>query len=153
MKIKRSTFKHIEEELKAYHDTLRNIDVLRRDIILAGMQQVEERGSGSAAGSLVERRATRLADSMLINEMHKITETIAVIYEQFHEGVKAVLWIRYGLTIGWQPPDHLIKRLNGRNKFSIDVKEQARILGIDESTLHRYKKAFIYQIAERLGWY
>ena len=39
MKLKRATYRHIEAEIYAYNDTLKAIEELRRDIILASGRQ------------------------------------------------------------------------------------------------------------------
>ncbi len=40
MKLKRAAYRHIEAEIYAYHDTLKSIEELRRDIILAGQGEI-----------------------------------------------------------------------------------------------------------------
>ena len=42
MKIKRATYRHIEAEIYAYHETLKTIEEIREDIILpaAGMRHM-----------------------------------------------------------------------------------------------------------------
>jgi hypothetical protein len=65
VRLKRATYRHIEAEIYAYHDTLKAIDELRDEIILASRQ--EELGvavsGGDYSASEVERRTTKLADS------------------------------------------------------------------------------------------
>jgi hypothetical protein len=63
-------------------------------------------------------------------------------------------WRRYGLALeGWQLPPDLVAKMEGRNRFDMSAQEMARILSVDESTFHRYRTGFVYEIAERLGWY
>jgi RinA family phage transcriptional activator len=156
MKIKRATYRHIEAEIYSYYDTLQAIEELRKDIILASGRQ-EAYGAvvgGRYAGtSIVERRATKLADSVLLREMERITKAIADTYARAKEEGRRVVWVKYGLAIGWQPPAELAVRMEGRNRFDMSVREMAEILAVDESTFHRYRTGFVYGVAERLGWY
>ncbi|MBA1336715.1 MAG: hypothetical protein HPY66_3150 [Firmicutes bacterium] len=155
MKLKRATYRHIEAEIHAYYDTLQAIKDLRRDIILAGRQEaygavVGERYAGT---SIVERRATKLADSVLLREMERIMKAIQDTYDRAKEEGRRVIWVKYGLAIDWQPPVELAAQMQGRNRFDMTAREMAKVLNVDESTFHRYRTGFVYGVAERLGWY
>jgi len=155
MKLKRATYRHIEAEIYAYHDTMQAIEELRTDIILGGRQEaygnvVGDRFTGT---SIVERRATKLADSVLLREMERITKAIADTYARAKEECRRVVWVKYGLAIEWEPPTELAARMEGRNRFDMTVREMAEILAVEESTFHRYRTGFVYGVAERLGWY
>lgn len=156
MKLKRATYRHIEAELYAYYDTLKAIQEMRTDIILAG-RPVEYGASvgGKFAGtSIVERRATKLADSVLLREMERITKAIEDTYARAKEECRRVVWVKYGLALeGWEPPAELAERMEGRNRFDMRAHDMAGILTMDESTFHRYRTGFVYGVAERLGWY
>ena len=156
MKIKRAAYRHIEAEIYAYYDTLKAIEELRTDIILAGRQEAYGAvfGGRFAGTSIVERRATKLADSILLREMERITKAIADTYAQTKEEGRRVVWVKYGLALeGWEPPAELAARMEGRNRFDMSAREMAEILAIDESTFHRYRTGFVYGVAKRLGWY
>ena len=156
MRLKRATYRHIEAEIYAYNDTLKAIEELREDIILASGRQ-EAYGTvvgGRFAGtSIVERRATKLADSVLLREMEKITQAIRDVYARAKEECRRVVWVKYGLAIGWEPPAELAAQMEGRNRFDMSVREMADIIPIAESTFYAYRTGFVYGIAERLGWY
>ena len=157
MKLKRATYRHIEAEIYAYHDTLQAIEELRRDIILAGGRQ-EAYGAavgGRYAGtSTVEKRATKLADSLLLREMERITQAIRDVYARAKEQARQVVWVKYGLALeGWEPPAELVARMEGRNRFDMSPDDMAEVLAVDRATFHRYRSGFVYGVAERLGWY
>ncbi|MGB9866731.1 MAG: hypothetical protein ACPLPR_02330 [Bacillota bacterium] len=155
VRLKRATFRHIEAEIYAYEDTLRQIEALRRDIILSGDSGAfldVAAGSGEW-DSRVERRATRLADSILLREMERITAAIADTYKVAKEECRRVVWVKYGLAINWQPPAELVAQMEGRNRFDMRACDMAELLSMDESTFHRYRTGFVYGVAERLGWY
>ena len=156
MKLKRATYRHIEAEIYAYYDTLKAIQELRTDIILAGRQEAYGAvvGGKFAGTSIVERRATKLADSVLLREMERITKAIEDTYAQAKEEGRRVVWVKYGLALeGWEPPAELAARMEGRNRFDMRARDMAGILAMDESTFHRYRTGFVYGVAERLGWY
>ena len=157
MRLKRATYRHIEAEIYAYHDTLKAIEELRQDIILASGRQ---EAYGSVVGhryagtSIVERRATKLADSVLIREMERIMRAIEDTYSRLKEIGRQVVWVKYGLVLeGWQPPSNLAVRMEGRNRFDMSPDEMAEVLNVDRATFHRYRSGFVYGVAERLGWY
>ena len=157
MRLKRATYRHIEAEIYAYHDTLKAIEELRQDIILASGRQ---EAYGSVVGhryagtSIVERRATKLADSVLIREMERIMRAIEDTYSRLKEIGRQVVWVKYGLVLeGWQPPSNLAVRMEGRNRFDMSPDDMAEVLAVDRATFHRYRSGFVYGVAEKLGWY
>lgn len=156
MRLKRATYRHIEAEIYAYYDTLKAIEELRRDIILASGRQ-EAYGAvvgGRYAGtSTVEKRATKLADSLLLREMERITRAIEDTYTRAKEEGRQVVWVKYGLAIGWELPAELAVRMEGRNRFDLSPDDMAEVLAVDRATFHRYRSGFVYGVAERLGWY
>jgi RinA family phage transcriptional activator len=156
MKIKRATYRHIEAEIYSYYETIQAIKDLRRDIILAGRQEAYGAvvGGRYAGTSTVEKRATKLADSLLLREMERITKAIRDTYARAKDQGRQVVWLKYGLALeGWQPPAELAQKLQGRSRFDISTRDMAWMLGVDESTFHRYRSGFVYGVAERLGWW
>ena len=156
MKLKRATYRHIEAEIYSYCDTLKAIKELRTDIILAGGMHdaygavVGDRYAGT---SIVERRATKLADSILLREMERITKAIQDTFSRAKEEGRRVVWVKYGLAICWEPPAELAVRMEGRNRFDMSPDDMAEVLNVDRATFHRYRSGFVYGVAERLGWY
>ena len=157
MKLKRATYRHIEAEIYAYYDTLKAIEELREDIILAnGRQEAYSAvvGGRYAGTSIVERRATKLADSVLLREMERITRAIEDTYARAKEEGRRVAWGKYGLALGgWQPPAELVARMEGRNRFDMSPDDMAEVLAVDRATFYRYRSGFVYGVAERLGWW
>jgi RinA family phage transcriptional activator len=156
MKLKRVTYRHIEEEIYLFHETIQAIKDMRRDIILASGRQeayIEATGGRYEGTSTVERRATKLADSVLLREMERITKAIADTYARAKEECRRVVWVKYGLAIDWEPPTELATRMEGRNRFDMSPDDMAEVLNVDRATFHRYRSGFVYGVAERLGWY
>ena len=156
MRLKRATYRHIEAEIYAYYDTLKAIEELRAAILFASGRQeayVPVLGDRYVGTSIVERRATKLADSLLLREMERITTAIADIYARTKDEARRVIWVKYGLALGWQPPAELAARMEGRNRFDMSPDDMAEVLNVDRATFHRYRSGFVYGVAERLGWY
>lgn len=149
MKLKRSTYRHIESEIYGYGDTVKAIADMRDEIINGGKQ--DELGTtvtGGMTSSPTERLATRLADSKLLREMEAITDAIRHVYEESREDTRRVIWARYRLAIGWTPPEHIKGHMVG-----LPSPVLASLLMMDESSFYRHRAGFIYAVAERLGWY
>lgn len=155
MRLKRATFRHIEAEICEYHNTLAHMKAIRRDIIESSKNQELGMPAAASAGvSGVERRATKLADSILLREMERITDAIVTAYSAATEQCRQVVWIRYGLTLeGWYPPRQWEKASAGRAGLGMPVEEMCKVLSVDEATYHRYRNGFVYDVALRLGWY
>ena len=156
MKLKRATYRHIEAEIYDYYKTLQAMDELRRDIIFdSGRQEAYSAvvGGRYAGTSIVERRATELADSVLLKEMKRNNRAIEDTYSRLKEIGRQVVWGKYGLAIGWEPPADLAARMEGRNRFDMSPDDMAEELNVDRATFHRYRSGFVYGVAERLGWY
>ena len=156
MRLKRATYRHIEAEIYAYYDTLKAIEELRAAILFASGRQeayVPVLGDRYVGTSIVERRATKLADSILLREMERITTAIADIYARTKDEARRVIWVKYGLAIDWEPPAELAARMERKNRFDMSPDEMADVLNIDRATFHRYRSGFVYGVAERLGWY
>jgi len=154
MKLKRAAFRHIEAEIYSYRDTLEAIKEFRQMILLAGREEELARVSGDRyADSAVERRATKLADSILLREMDRITKAIEDTYAATREEGRRVIWVKYGLAIKWEPPTEIRAQIEGQNRFDMRARVMAEASGMDESTFHRYRTGFVFGVSERLGWY
>jgi RinA family phage transcriptional activator len=138
MRLKRAAYRHIEAEIYAYHDTLKEITRRRQDIILGGDTEIRPAigASGYSGTSTVERRATKLADSLLLREMERITAAIENSFARLDEEKKKAIEYKY-----WG---------NGKDKRPAAAAQE---LNIDETTLRRWRGGFVYSIAEQLGWW
>lgn len=153
MKLKRETRRHIEAEVLDYRETLKAIEELRAEIIHG--RKREELGLAAGGGyesSITERRATKLADHVLLREMERITDAIRKAYENASDECREILFVKYRLRINYYPDEQLLYTLANKHQ-DLSVGEMCEILHIDESTFHRYHSAFIYSVAEKLGWW
>lgn len=154
MKLKRSTYRHIESEIFDYNNTLKAIQEMRLEILAGERQDEKPRVSGGGyVCSVVEHRATRLADSILLREMQRITGAIRDTYSRARDECRQVLYVKYGILIEWKPPDVLLRQMEGKNRADLSSRAMSIILSVDESTFHRYRSGFVYAVAEKLGWW
>lgn len=153
MKLKRATFRHIEAEIHNYNETLRAMQTIRDDILHSSPPPDLTRVSECRTDSSVARRATLLADNRLLREMQRITEAIASTYAVAKQVSREALYVKYGLAIGWEPPEQLVMEMGRRSRFDLSARDMAWLLGVDESTFHRHRTGFVYGVAERLGWW
>ncbi|MGB9660675.1 MAG: hypothetical protein ACPL5F_01490 [Moorellaceae bacterium] len=154
MKLKRATYRHIEAEIYAYEETVKQIEQMEQDIIFEGNAEIKPVAVNEGwRNSPVESRGTKLADYCLLQEMKRITKAIRETYMRCKEEAKRVIWVKYGLAIDWQPPEWLRAAMAGRNRFDMTPDGMAMVLNMDRATFYRYKNGFIYGIAVRLGWY
>lgn len=154
MKLKNSARRHIEAEICEYHNTLRQMQELRRDMINSSKHDSLGVRPESVGVSVVERRATLLADSTFLNEMARITGAILDTYKRASEDCRRIIWAKYGLTLDdWLPPRQLDKAMTGRSRFAMTVEDLCEVLSMDDSMYYRHQSGFIHEVAERLGWY
>ena len=109
--------------------------------------------SSDFSSSTVERRATKLADSLLLQEMQRITRAVEDTFLTAKEQGKKVVWVKFGTEILWQPPQALVDRMAELNRHDLSPVDMADILEVDERTFHRHRTGFVYGVAEKLGWW
>jgi RinA family phage transcriptional activator len=136
-KLKKATFKHIESEIYSYHDTLREIDNLRKDIMFTKEDSDENIGGGrnSLPSSPTERIATRLATHKQLTRLEEMKNAIEIVYAGLPEEYRRLVKLKY-----WTRPQ--LKTWDGI----------ADELHIGRMTAFRYRDEIVRAIAEALGW-
>lgn len=136
-KIKKATFKHIEAELYHYHDTLREIEKLRKELIFANADPDENIGGtrGNLPGKPTERIVTKLAANKRLNQLEEIVGAIERVYERLPDDYKRLIELKY-----WTKPQ-LLTWDGIADKLHIS-KRQAM----------RWRDEIVYSIAKVLGW-
>lgn len=137
LKIKKATFKHVESELYCYHDTLREIEQLTKDIMFTKPNDDENIGGGksSLTSQPTERIATQLATHKLLTRMQEITHKIEKVYTSLPEDYQKLIRIRY-----WTRPQTLTwDGIAGR-------------LHVNRATAIRWRDNIVLLIADELGW-
>lgn len=141
-KLKKSVFKHVESELFAYHETIKEIHKLRTDIlhgdhhnereeisIVKGANSVREPGdpTGIAVASLVtNKRLLRLEE--IVNAIDKVYKKLP---EEKQRLVQVTYWTK-PQTLTWQGI--------------------ADALCVNRATAIRWRNTIVLEIAKELGW-
>lgn len=137
IKLKKATFKHIESELYGYHDTLREIERLKNDIIHATGSDDENVGGGrsSEIGRPTERIATRLTTHKRLNQLEEIANAIQKVFTSLEDNQQRLVKIKY-----WTRPQ------------TLTWDGIADHLHVNRATAMRWRDTVVNTIAEILGW-
>jgi RinA family phage transcriptional activator len=135
-KLKRGTFKHIEAELYAYWDTVKEIKRIRAEIIGASPEPDEVGGGrGNLPGDPTARAATALLMHRRLEQMERITSAIRSVYEELPEEKQRLIRLRY-----WTKPQ------------TLTWEGIAQRLHISRRQALYWRDHIVKAIAERLGW-
>lgn len=137
IKLKKATFKHIESELYSYHDTLKEINTLRKDIMFTKENNDENTGGGrnNLPSSPTERIATRLATHKKLTRLEEVANAIEKVYTSLPEEHQKLVRLKY-----WTRPQTLT--WDGiANKLHVTSRQAMR-----------WRDEIIYVVAEVLGW-
>lgn len=135
MKLRKATFKHIEAELYAYKDTVKEIDKLRQEIMYGYREQDESGIRSSAIGRPTEQIATRLVTDKRLRNLEEIVYAIESVLGMLDDTQRELVELKY------------FKKNNALNWLGIAEK-----CNIHEQTAYKYRRMIIYAIAEKVGW-
>jgi RinA family phage transcriptional activator len=132
-KLRKSTFRHIESELYCYHETKKEIERIRNDIMFAG--KVQQEGGRSGISNPTAAVATRLVTDKRLQKLEEVTDAIDVVVGMLDEHRLKLLRLRY-----WTRPqlltwDGIAREVNVSRRQAIYWREE-----------------IILAIAERIGW-
>lgn len=135
-KLRRGTFQHVEAELYAYHDTLKEIARLRDEILHAtpdpnrtggGRSNKPSDGTGLAA--------TRLATDKRLNTLVEVSDAVRAVYDGLTPDRKKLVELRY-----WTRPQLLTW-----DGIAMEI-------GVSRRQAMRWRDDIVKAIALRLGW-
>ncbi|MCI1574723.1 MAG: transcriptional regulator [Weizmannia coagulans] len=136
--MRKPTFKHIEYEIYIYHDTVKEIKRLQKDIIYANTSDDENVGGGRASttpGRPTERIATRLATNKVLQNLESIAYAIETVYNESNNEYKRLIRLKY-----WTKP---------QTKTWDGIAEE---LNVSKRQAMRWRDEIVYKIGEKLGW-
>jgi RinA family phage transcriptional activator len=133
--MKPSTFKHIEAELAAYHDTQKEIERKREEIMNPTMTEELVGGRSSEPSDPTGRIATRLVSDKRLNELERIERIIREVYDSLEPGPKRMVQLKY-----WSRPQT-------RTWEGISME-----LHVHRATAFRWRDEIVKAIADKLGW-
>lgn len=98
VRIQKVTFKKMEAEWYNYHQTVKEIAVLREEIMNPYNEEVNENSGGSSSGSVsspTERIATRLTTNKQLKYLNEVATAIEQVYNALPENYKQLVRCRY----------------------------------------------------------
>jgi RinA family phage transcriptional activator len=137
IKLRKATFKHIESELYSYHDTLKEINNLRKDIMFTKENDDENIGGGrnNLPSSPTERIATRLATHKRLNQLEEVTHASEKVYTSLPEDYQKLIKLKY-----WTRPQ------------TLTWEGIADKLHLGRRTAFRMRDEIVECVSEVLGW-
>lgn len=134
--IRKGTFKHIESELFAYHDTKREIKQITADI-LHGSSSVDGNGGGRSnlPGDPTNRIVTSLITHKRLKQLEQISSAIEEVFIQLPEEKQKLIKLKY-----WAKPQ------------TLTWDGIAATMNVGRRTALRWRDEIIYAIADTLGW-
>lgn len=135
-KIKKPTFQHIESELYSYHDTVKEIQRLRDDIIYSTSDDENQGGGkGNLPSSPTENIATALVTNRKLQHLESIAHAIERVYNAVNDDYKKLIRLKY-----WTKPQT-------RTWDGIAIE-----LCVSRRQAFRWRDEVIVAIGEILGW-
>jgi RinA family phage transcriptional activator len=136
-KLKKATFKHIESELYSYHDTLKEINNLRKDIMFTKENDDENTGGGRSSfiSSPTEQIATRLATHKRLGQLEEVTHAIQKVYTGLPEDYQKLMRLKY-----WTRPQ------------TLTWEGIADKIPVSRRTAFNMRDEVVWAIGEVLGW-
>lgn len=135
MKVKSGAFRHIEAEIHSYHETVKEINRRREELLSKPTEELvggRPNTPGDPTGSIV----ARLVDDKRLMELERIAYAIETVYNtldnEYRELVRVYYWTR-PQTLTW---DGIAMKLN-----------------VSRRTALRRRKEIVQAIGERLGWH
>lgn len=138
-RLRPAQYKSIEDEIRFYHDTKKELEQLRVDVVLGSTFQEysDENTGGGSAGQInnpTEQRALLLQMDKQIERRQRVILALESVLNKLSDEDKQLIHFRY-----WD-----------RSKPTwIWI---ANKLNMSESTAKRKRRDIIYKIAERLGY-
>ncbi|GIQ69272.1 transcriptional regulator [Xylanibacillus composti] len=137
-KLHKDVFRHVEAELYAYPLREREMTRLREEILTPFHEESRDLSStkaGRLPGDPTGQMAVRLAGHAKLMHMERVSSVIEQVYNQLPEVKQEFVRVKY-----WTSPQRLT---------AIGVCQK---LHISERTYSRWRRQFVQEVAEMLGW-
>lgn len=136
-KLRQGPFKHVESELYHYHETLREIQTIREEILHAAKPQDENIGGGKSnvPGNPTQSIAIALATNRKMDNLERVVQVIQFVYTGLPDEKKRLVELKY-----WQRPqtltwDGIALRLNVSRRTALNWREE-----------------IVFAVAHLMGW-
>jgi RinA family phage transcriptional activator len=140
-KLKKATFKHIEAEIYYFHETKKEIQRLREEILHPFDERPENinivKGANSVKkpGDPTGRSAVQLVDNARLKQMERISNAIQKVYTESLPEHQELMRLKY-----WTKPQ------------TLTWDGIADKLHVSKRQAMRWRDEIVYSIAEVLGW-
>ncbi|WP_424236358.1 transcriptional regulator [Bhargavaea ginsengi] len=134
LKVSSAAFRHVEAELYAYPDTVKEIKARRAELLSGGSEELVG-GKSNLPGDPTGRVAARIIDDKRLRELERIASAIETVMEKLDDDYKDLVRVKY-----WQ------------THRALDWHSIAAELNVSRATAHRRRKLIVEAIAEQLGW-
>lgn len=135
-KISRGAFRHVEAELYAYHDTLKEIEKMRADILHAGPEpNLTGGGRPNTPSDSVGLAVSRLTGDKRLITLSEVTDAIKAVYERQEPSKQKLIRLKY-----WTKPQ------------TLTWEGIAMELNVSRITAIRWRDDIVKTIAEKIGW-
>ncbi len=137
VKIRSGAFKHVESELHHYHETLREISLLREEILYATKEQDDNVGGGRSnlPGDPTAQKVIALRSSRRLDNLERVVQVIQYVYNGLPDEKKRLVQMKY-----WDRPQTLTWDGIAMN------------LNVSKRTAVYWRDEIVYGIAHFLGW-
>ena len=132
----KAAFAHVEAELYMYHETLKEIERIREDILYG--KEIDENtggGRGNLPSAPTERKTIAIVTHRRLQQLEQIANAIKTVYESLPEEKKRLIQLKY-----WTKPQRYTWE---------GIAEQ---LHISERQARRWRNEIVYSIMDFLGW-
>lgn len=129
-RLSKNTFKYVEQEIRVYKSTLKELTQMKNDIILESPEKQE--GRSSFIGNSTANKAIKISMDRKIIELEKTKKAIEATYQKLCRDKQAVM------EEYWQ------------NRYT--TSGMADKLGVDERTIRRWKQQIVYAVALELNF-
>ena len=132
--VKSGAFRHIEAEIYGYHETLKELQKRREELLSKPTEELVG-GRPNTPGDPTGSVAARLADDRRLMELERIAYAVETVYNQLDDEYKELVRIRY-----WTKPQ------------TLTWEGIALHLNVHKRTAMRWRKEIVIAIGEKLGW-
>jgi RinA family phage transcriptional activator len=129
----KAAFRHIEAELYYYHDTVKEIENIRKEILLAS--PVKQEGKPSGVSDPTFNIVTRLTMDKRLKKLEEITESITHVLNLLDRTSSELIKLKYFSKPQYLTWDGIAQKVNFSKRQCIYIRDN-----------------FIAAVAERLGW-
>lgn len=132
--MRKDIFQHLEREISEFHASLKRVKELREDILSTPMIY-EERVKNSFIQDPTGRKATLLASNQILLRTQKMVDIIWEEYSKLDQNKKELIKLIY-----WSKP-------------SLSIEECAQQIPISVRQASRWRRHFVYNVANKLGYW